>query len=263
MLRFSSCMSPNMEATCREIARLAAASLGTPTLFVGDIPWQEREQQFGRGKIDILWICGLPYIWNWQDEPEAVTLLAAPVMRGEGYAGRPVYYSEIVVRRDSGHASFSDLRGQRFVYNEPRSHSGYNVVRYHLASLGAQAGYFSFAQPSGAHVDSLAWIVDGRADAAAIDSTVFELELDRSPELADVLTSIGSLGPSPMPPWIARGELDPGLLSRLQRFLLSIHEDEAGRAVLDACRIDRFVAVEDNHYDPIRTMAEAARHVRL
>jgi len=263
MLRFSSCMSPNMEATCREIARLAGAVLGVPTVFVAEIPWQEREQRFGRGEIDILWICGLPYIWNWQDEPESVTLLAAPVTRGERYAGRPVYYSDIVVRRDSGHASFDDLRGMRFVYNEPRSHSGYNVVRHHLASLGAHGGYFSSAQPSGAHLYSLAWVVEGRADAAAIDSTVFELELERSPRLADVLTSIGSLGPSPMPPWIARGELDPVLRSRLQRFLLAIHEDEAGRAVLDACRIDRFVAVEDDHYDPIRSMAEAARNVRL
>jgi len=263
MLRFSSCMAPNMESMCRDIVRLAGERLGVTSLFVGDIDWQARERGFMAGAIDVLWICGLPYVWNWQDETDAAHLLAAPVMQGERYGGRAVYYSDIVVRRSSGFASFDDLRGTRFVYNEPRSHSGYNVMRHHLARNGHHRGYFESASESGAHQRSLAWVIEGRADAAAVDSTVLELELARDPALREALAVIGTLGPSPMPPWIARSALDAGLRRAVRALLLSLHEDDAGRTVLAACRVDRFVAVDDGHYDPIRRMAREAASVVL
>jgi hypothetical protein len=57
---------------------VATASIGVATAFVGDVDWQVREARFTRGTIDVLWICGLPYVWNWQDTPAAVELLAAP-----------------------------------------------------------------------------------------------------------------------------------------------------------------------------------------
>lgn len=263
MIRFSSCMAPNMEAMCREIVRLAGERLAIATAFVGDVDWQVREQRFLRGAIDVLWICGLPYVWNWRDGTDAVHLLAAPVMRGERYRGAPVYYSDIVVRRGSGLSRFDDLRGMRFVYNEPRSHSGYNVMRHHLATRGHRSGYFGAAHESGAHQQSIAWIVGGRADAAAVDSTVLELEFERRPGLRDELTVIGTLGPSPMPPWIVRSGLDQGIRSALRELLLTLHEDAEGRAVLDACRVARFAAVDDEHYDPIRHMATQAEGVVL
>jgi len=252
-----------MESTCAAIARIASERLGVPTCFIGDISWQERELRFGRGEIDVLWICGLPYVWNWQTDPGAVSLLAAPVATGERYGGDAVYFSDVVVRRESGLRRFEDLRGKHFVYNEPRSHSGYNVVRHHLARLGEARGFFASARATGAHQASIEWVVDGRADASAIDSTVLEVAFARAPGLAEHLTIIDTLGPSPMPPWLVRGDLDPALRAGLRRLLLEMHEDPAGAAALAASRIERFVAVDDDHYDPIRRMAEAAERVRL
>lgn len=263
MLRFSSCMAPNMESMCRDIARIAGELLDIETRFVGDIEWQARERGFMAGSIDVLWICGLPYVWNWQDDRGAIELLAAPVMRAARYEGRPVYYSDIVVRRDSGHESVADLRGKRFVYNEPRSHSGYNVMRHHLARSGLGSGFFGAAYESGAHQRSIEWLLDGRADVAAIDSTVLELECERRAGLMDTLSIVGTLGPSPMPPWIVRSSLDPVLKRALRRLLCTMHEDPAGAEVLGACRIRSFVGVDDEHYDPIRRMAENAAGVVL
>ena len=39
-----------------------------------------------------------------------------------------------VVRADSHVRAFADLRDESWAYNEPGSHSGFNLVRYHLAS---------------------------------------------------------------------------------------------------------------------------------
>lgn len=263
MLRFSSCMAPNMESMCRDIAFIAAERLGIETTFVGDIEWPARERGFIDGTIDVLWICGLPYVWNWPDDRDVVELLAAPVMRAPRYEGRPVYYSDIVVRRGSGYRSFADLRGKRFVYNEPRSHSGYNVMRHHLAKSGFHSGYFGAAYESGAHQASIEWILEGRADVAAVDSTVLELECERRNGLMDELDIVGTLGPSPMPPWIVRADLDRGLKRALRRVLSTLHEDPRGCEVLAACRIRAFVDVDDEHYDPVRRMADEAARVVL
>jgi ABC-type phosphate/phosphonate transport system substrate-binding protein len=58
-----------------------------------------------------------------------VELLAAPVMAGTRYAGRPVYFSDIVVHRDSAARSFADLRGARWAYNEHRESAGRVLLR--------------------------------------------------------------------------------------------------------------------------------------
>ena len=252
-----------MESLCQKIADLAAVELGVRTAFVGEISWKARERQFRDGMIDVIWICGLPYVLDWDESTDGVSLLAAPVMSGTRYAGLPIYNSDIVVRRDSSYRSFMDLRGRRFAFNEPRSHSGYNVVCHRLATIGERGRYFGSAVESGAHQTSIEWVLDGRVDASAIDSTVLELEISRQPDLADLLVSIDTLGPSPIPPWLARQSLDAELRADLQAFLLTLHEHELGCRILETCNLARFVTVEDSHYDPIRNMAAQAATIRL
>ena len=144
-----------------------------------------------------------------------------------------------------------------------RSHSGFNVVRHHLATLKEYENFFGSAVESGAHQKSIEWIVEGRVDASAIDSTVLELELAGNPGLSELVVSVGTLGPSPMPPWIARRGLATGLQDDLKAFLIGVHEDEIGSRVLRTFNCARFVAVDDAHYDPIRSMAAEADLVRL
>ena len=90
-----------------------------------------------------------------------------------------------------------------------------------------------------------------------------ELEIARRPELAALIVSNETLGPSPMPPWLARQEVDGGLRADLQAFFLRLHEDELGSRLLEAYNLVRFVAVDHAHYDPIRSMAAEAAGVEL
>ncbi len=251
-----------MDATCRSIADYLGTRLGYDVEFVGEIAWTERERRFDAGDIQVCWICGLPYVWK-SAARAPIDLLAAPVMLAPRYAERAVYYSDIVVHAQSRYREFADLRGCRWVYNEPRSHSGYNVVRDHLARLGATQGYFGKALESGAHQTSIRWIVERRVDASAIDSTVLELELARTPELAARLRIIGALGPSPMPPWVASHTMRPSARRALKRALLAMHVDPQGAEILAQVRCARFVSVRDRTYDPIRRMAANADRVLL
>lgn len=255
-------MAPNAEETCGAIAHYLQHHLQIPVEFVHQIPWQEREQRLDAGEIQIGWICGLPYVWK-ADEPVAnLELLVAPVMRGDRYQNRPVYFSDVVVRQDSPYQSFADLRGTVWAYNEPRSHSGYWLTRSHLATLGETSGYFARVVESGAHQNSLRLLLEGQIDASAIDSTVLETELRQQPTLAEQIRIIDTLGPSPIPPWVIARSLPLDLKQRVRSLFLQMHQDPQGEQMLAAGAIAHFVAVSDADYDPIRQMAERAERVQ-
>jgi len=262
-LKFTSCMAENADATCRAIVDYLGRKLELRAEFVDGIAWKEREALLDAGRIHVCWICGLPYAWKADADSSMIELCAVPVMRGERYAGRPVYFSDVVVHRESAYASFADLRGSAWAYNEPRSHSGHNVVLHHLATHGHTAGYFGRVVESGAHQASLAMIVNREIDGSAIDSTVLEAELQRHPELACEIKVVATLGPSPMPPWVVLKSLPAHMRDAIRAVLLGMHADAEGAAILDGWHIAHFAAASDADYDPLRTMARAAAAARL
>jgi phosphonate transport system substrate-binding protein len=261
--KISSCMAPNMDFLCTGLAELLTASLSMPAAACTDIPWQERERRLDSGEIGLCWICGLPYVWKADRPAPSIGLLAAPVMRAPRYQNRPVYYSDVIVRADSPYNSLEDLRGARWAYNEPGSHSGYNVVRAELGRRGERAGYFARAIEAGSHQNALRMILAGEVDGAAIDTTVLELELRLHPEWRALLRAVGTLGPSPIPPWVISRTVSEKLRAALKEALLHLHEDPRGRDLLARAGMARLVAVTDRDYDPIREMDRLAQGVRL
>ncbi|HET6443242.1 MAG TPA: PhnD/SsuA/transferrin family substrate-binding protein [candidate division Zixibacteria bacterium] len=261
MLKITSIQAPNADFYCTRIAEYISSKLSIDTQFVSGIPWKEREEMIDSGDMDIAWLCGLPYIWKADRPNPNVELLAAVVMKGERYRRRPVYFSDVVVRIDSPFRSFEDLRGSRWAFNEPNSHSGYNVVRYHLATLGLTQGYFGEVVESGAHLDSLEMILNGQIDTSAIDSTVLEMELSTGSDLKERIRIVEVIGPSPIPPWVISRQLPESTRNSLRQVFLRMHADKAGRAILDAGQIAQFVSVTNQDYDPIREMERIGQTV--
>jgi phosphonate transport system substrate-binding protein len=246
------------------ISRALAGVLGRPLRYLEDADWQDSYRRIAAGEIAVGWICGRPYV-RLADEGAPIHLLAAPVMAGERYGGRPVYFSDVVVRRDSPYTTFAELRGATWAYNEPGSQSGYHVTRYHLARLGVKPGesFFGRSQATGAHLNSLAMVLSGAADASAIDSTVLEWELAADPGLAEHIRVIDAIGPSPVPPLVVSTRVPDDVTAEWRRRLLALHQTEAGRQALAVGRLARFAAVTDADYDPIRAMERAAEGILL
>ncbi len=257
-LSITSCMASNMDVLCRELAGYLAARLSLPVYARLDLPWQERQRLFEAGRIQLCWICGLPYVREKDRAPDWFSLIAAPVMAGRRYGGRPVYFSDVVVRSESAFRSLDDLAGASWAYNEPASHSGYGVVRYALAEQGRSLDFFGRVIESGAHQVSLQMILAGTVDASAIDSTVLELELSRDPSLASRIRVVDTFGPSPIPPWVTSASLDSGLQARIREILVGMEAEPEGRGLMSRVGIARFSPVEDRDYDPIREMARSA-----
>ena len=260
---FGSCMAPNADDFIRDVLDFLQQTAGIPIEFVDEMTWPEREAALDRGQIELGWICGLPYVWKADRNPPRATLLAAPVMDGERYRGQPIYFSDVVVRRGSDFTDFSSLAQAVWGYNEPRSHSGYNLVRFELAKRGLNGDFFSQVVATGSHQSAIKAILRGKIDAAAIDSTVLETEMRREPELAKELRVIETFGPSPIPPIVASTGLDPELRRPIRDTLISMHQSSKGLACLQRHRVARFVQVDDDGYDPIRAMDRVARTISL
>jgi phosphonate transport system substrate-binding protein len=260
-LRFTSVQAQNSESVVAEIAAYIGRKLGLQTEFVDGVAWTERERMLDAGEIHVGWICSLPYTWR---VGSGIELLAAPVMQGERYRDQPIYFSDVVVRAESSSRSFEDLRGTRWAYNEPHSHSGYNVVRYHMGQSGVGNDFFGAVIESGAHQESLRMILDGEVDASAIDSMVLEREVALRPARYEGrLRTVATLGPSPAPPWVTRRDLPAELRRVLQWTLIEMHECDEGRRILRDGQTARFAAVTDRDYDLIREMEKTAANVLL
>lgn len=207
-------------------------------------------------QVEMAIICGLPFIRYYDKHPGQFRAIAAPVMQAPRYQQRPVYFSDIVVRNDSAVQRFADLEGATFCYNEPGSNSGYQVMRQGLMEFGYPPDFFGNVVQSGFHQRSLRWIIDGKADCSAIDSTVLEQELRDFPELAHHLRIVGILGPTPMPPVIAAERLGSDQIAAIQSALL--HPDPELQMAMDKAKIHSYAAVTTEDYRAIAHHYDAA-----
>jgi phosphonate transport system substrate-binding protein len=256
-LRFVTFLAPNVRPVYECVARYVGARLACGAELVNGHSYEEIAQ------ADVAFLCGLPYIQAKANSQAVVELLAAPVLRGPRYGGRPVYFSDVIVHRDSPFYSFADLRGATWSYNEPNSHSGYGIVRYHLARLGEKRGYFGRVLQAGWHERSIRLVAARKVDASAIDSQVLAVALREHPHLARRLRVIEVLGPSTIQPVVAARRLPECLKAHLRSLLLRIHHDRAARTQMAHGFVEKFVSVSDRDYDDIRLMHQAAASCRL
>src|SRR5512138_3357018 len=98
-LTISSCMAPNMDFLCPDLAKYIEDHLSIPVIPVMDMSWQERERQLDLGAIDLGWICGLWYVRKADQVPGKLMPFVTPVMAASRYQNRPIYFSDIVVHR--------------------------------------------------------------------------------------------------------------------------------------------------------------------
>jgi phosphonate transport system substrate-binding protein len=258
-IRFVTFLAPNIYPVYRFVADYVAEKLKYPTELTEGVSFD----QFATNQADVGFICGLPYVQLADQHPPAVKLLAAPVLQGERYQDRPIYFSDVIVRRDSPFQTFTDLRGCSWSYNDPTSHSGYNLTRYWLAKLGETGCYFSRIVQAGFHQKSIRLVCTGEIDASAIDSQVLGVELRDYPELAEQVRIVETFGPSPIQPVVASCHVPDSLATDICAVLLAMGDDPAAQAALDRGLVKRFVAVSDTDYDEIRAMCSLAVGVDL
>ena len=255
-LRFTTYLAPSVRPVYEFVARAAGERLGIETELV-DGTSCDRFASEG----DVAFLCGLPYVELASGPEPRLELLAAPVLSGARYRGRPIYFSDVIVHTDSNIHSFDELRGRVWSFNEPHSHSGYSLTRAHLARIGEPRGFFDRVIEAGFHQRSIELVRERVVDGSAIDSQVLEIAMRDEPTLAEQLRVVEILGPSTIQPVVASTALPASLRRDLRGVLLDLGHTAEEREALGRGVVAGFEAVEDGDYDDIRAMvadAEAA-----
>jgi len=253
-LRIATFLAPNIYPVYQFIADYIGEKLDYPI----DMRFVTSHAQYDETGADVSFICGLPYVYFTHRHPCPLELLAAPILIGERYQDKPIYFSDVIVRHDSPHQRFTDLRGGTWAYNEKVSQSGYGITRHHLLQMGATKGFFAKVVNARSHQNAIQLVLKGAIHGTAIDSQVLAVELTQHPEHEDKLRIIDVFGPSSIQPVVADNNLSDALKADIQAVLLAIGNDAAAQDKLAAGWFRRFVKVTDTDYDDIRAMLQQA-----
>ena len=201
-------------------------------------------------KVDVAFMCAPSFIWLRRLRPPPAELLGvAPVFDDERNAGRPVYFCDVIVRDDAPIQTFSDLRGSAWAYNDKSSLSGYYGLLDKLAASGKDENFFGSVTCSGSHLNSIQAVLQGQADAAAIDSNVLRIRLRETPTLRNTLRVIESWGPYPIQPIVVNPNLHPNLKDQLRAAFFATNNNDRTRRMLQRFGLSHFVAVDHKIYN--------------
>jgi len=251
-LRFGTFLAPNMLPVYQAIAEFVGDQLQVTTELVVETDYESCRNDIN----DVCFVCSLPYVMFEREGISPAVPLAAPILEGVRYGGRPIYFSDVIVNKSSDANSFMDLRGRTWCFNETLSQSGYGITRYHLVSIGETNGFFSGVIEAGFHETSIRMVAIGEVDASAIDSQVLTVEMRQRPDVTDNIKVIDALGPSTIQPVAVSKRLDEELRHEIRRALLELHQTQYGAEILSRGGIERWVAVGPSDYDDIRRMVD-------
>jgi len=201
-------------------------------------PLEGDAEPFSSGEVDAAFVCSPSY--RWLRSKDVVELLPVAVPADPRSNGKPVYFSDVIVPAASSVNSLAELADVEWAANDPRSLSGFFVIGDAFASMPEANPRFHF---SGSHLESIEHVVRGTAGAAAIDSNVLRLAMQRDPSLAERIRVVATWGPRMMQPTIVRRSLDPQLKRELAAALLAIDE-----TIVGAWGFRGFAAVNDELY---------------
>jgi ABC-type phosphate/phosphonate transport system substrate-binding protein len=200
---------------------------------------------WARPDLGCAFICGYPYA-NAAPKP---TLLAAPVPSPDAYGGKPVYWSDLVVRADASWVKLDDVFGRRLAYTSEDSQSGYQAARELLAPYARAGRLFSaIVGPLITPRRIAEAVIAGDADVGPLDSYAHDLIRAHEPELAAQLRTIATTAPAPIPPLVAAPDIASAQAKRLRAALLDIAQAAELRSIRDALLLERFVEVEPEDY---------------
>ena len=217
--------------------------------------YQEVNDLLEQNKVDAALVCSKAYVeGNSQFDLE---LLVVPVVKE-----KTVYYSYIIVSKDSKINSIQDLKGLTFAYTDPLSNSGKLSPDYLLIMNGENPStFFKLTFYTFSHDKSIQAVSEKLVDGAAVDSLVWDYMNAINPKFTSKTKIIQVSPPYGIPPIVVPKNIDPLLKTKLRNVLLEMHQDEEGKSILQRIFVDRFVEADDSIYDTIRMMTKVVNNV--
>lgn len=187
-IAFASVMSPReTRQVYQQIVTYISQKQQWPAVLIQRRTYEELNALLANGDADVAFSSTGAYAAYQGQVP--IELLAMAETNGTSH-----YQTYIITAADSDIHDFSQLRGKVFAFTDPLSYSGCLAIKFLLARDGSTPETFfnRFFYTHG-HDKSLWSVANHLADAAGIDSQIYELMADTNPTLAKEVRIIEAL----------------------------------------------------------------------
>jgi ABC-type phosphate/phosphonate transport system substrate-binding protein len=226
-----------------------------------DLDWQVIDHDapaplsalWARNDIGAAMMCGLPFS---QREPQP-TLIAAPIPSPSRYDGKPVYFTDIVVRADSPFHALEETFGGVVGYTLADSLSGGVALATHLQHYRGTTRPRLYRKSVGNLVHARG-VIDalaaGSIDVGPLDSYYHDLLHRNDPSFAARVRTIASTPALPIPPLVATAAISAAELQRLRAALRAASESSDMAAVMERLLLKGFAFPSPADYSHLALM---------
>ena len=170
------------------------------------------------------------------------------------------FQSVFIAKTSSGIKTLADLKGKQVSFGSPSSTSGHLMPRSFLLQANIDPDKdFKRVAYSGAHDATIASVVSGKVEAAALDITVWnkfvkENRVDTK-EVNVFYTTPGYFNYN----WAVHADMPAALRERVTKALIDLDPATAqGKEILDLNRATRYIPTQVENYKGIETAARSA-----
>lgn len=210
-----------------------------------------------RSDLGCVFMCGWP-IARSAKKPK---LLAAPIPKPDRYLNRPIYFTDIVVGRDSPYMKIEDTFGGVVGWTLEDSNSGFNTLRHYLLQFREPNRPNLYSKSIGSLINplgALKAVAEGKVDIAPVDSFCLDLLRASNHPLTHSTRTIATTPASPISALVASADTPQQYVTKLQSAFLRVHEDRTLEATLDEVLVRRFVKPDISSYDYTEALANSA-----
>ena len=215
-------------------------------------------QLWGRDDLGCVMMCGLPYS---QRAPRP-TLVAAPVASPARYGGRPVYFTDIVVRADAPYRTLEDTFGGVVGYTLEDSMSGHVALRAHLLPYRDRSRPKLYREAVGGLVNArrvIEALAARRIDVGPLDSYYHDLLARNDPEFAAQARVVATTRAAPVPPLVATAPLARDEVERLRSALVAVGGEPTLAMQREVLLLSGFSVPEASDYDALNDPLASSR----
>jgi phosphonate transport system substrate-binding protein len=235
------------------ISRYLERTLGMKVEFTPVNDYPAAVEALVNKQVDLVWFGGFTHV---QAQIRSGGKVIPIAQREEDAQFRSVF----ITQTDSGIKTLADLKGKQVSFGSQSSTSGHLMPRSFLLQAGIDPDKdFKRVAYSGAHDATIASVVSGRVDAAALDITVWRRFVDEKKVDTSKVNVFYTTPPFFNYNWTVHADMPAALRERITKALLDLSMDTPeGKEILTLNRATKYIPTRAENYKGLEAAARSA-----
>ena len=235
------------------IAQYLEKKLGMKVEFTPVTDYPAAVEAMVGKKVDLVWFGGFTFV---QAKIRSMDKIIPIAQREEDTKFQSVF----ITKTDSGIKTLTDLKGKQVSFGSPSSTSGHLMPRSFLlnAKIDPEKDFKRVAY-SGAHDATIASVVSGKVDAAALDITVWKKFVNEKRVDTKAVDVFFTTPPYFNYNWAVHADMPVAMRERVLKALLDLDPSTPeGKEILSLNRASRYIPTKAENYAGVEAAARSA-----